>query len=109
MLKLVSINSTGKFMSQLKENQKALLEATGIFLEDKMQYYAPVDTGYLRSRCAYVIQRNELFLYNDCHYAIHQEYGTRFQPGTPFFRPAVYNHIAELKELGRKYMSNGLD
>ena len=27
------------------------------------------------------------------HYAVYQEYGTRYQSGTPYMRPAFYNRV----------------
>ena len=103
MIKLVSTNRAGKFMRQLTQAQKNCLNETGLFLVDKMRHYVAKDTRYLESRCDYVINKNELFLHNDAHYAIHQEYGTRYQSGTPFFRPAAYNHKNELKAIAVKH------
>lgn len=67
MLRIV--NNVGKFMRQLNENQEQTLRDIGEFVVDKMNYYVAIDTGYLQSRNEYVINRNELFIQNDCSYA----------------------------------------
>lgn len=85
-----------------------MLNQMGYFLMSKMDYYVAVDTGYLQSRNTYQIVQNELYLMNDCHYALHQEYGTMYQKGTPFMRPSAYNHVAELKRIAQSYMSKGM-
>ena len=100
------INRTGKFMRQLKQNEKNALEAVGRFCVGKMNYYVAVDTGYLKSRNEYVISKNELYLQNDCYYAKFQEFGTYKMRAHPFMRPAVFNHKTEIArimadELGR--------
>jgi hypothetical protein len=68
MLKL--INRTGKFLKELKRHEALALEEMGKFGKDKMDEYVAVDTGYLKSRNTYKINRNELYLMNDCRYAI---------------------------------------
>lgn len=100
------VNHTWKFKSKLNENKKNALNAVGKFLVKKMDYYVPVDTGYLRSRNEYVIANNELYIQNDCHYAIFQEFGTYKMKAQPFIRPSVMNHKTEIgqiiaEELGR--------
>lgn len=88
-------------MKKLKSNERAALEAMGKFGVKMMDLHAPLDTGFLMSRNTYVINRNELFLMNDCYYALHQEFGTIKMKGTPFMRPAAaykeqYKKIAEM-------------
>ena len=106
MIKLV--NRTGKFMAQLKQNELDTLNEIGKFCVNKMQFYAAVDTGYMVSRCKFIINRNELFLQNDASYAIYQEMGTWKMPAHPFFRPAVFNHVSEIKAISERNMSKGM-
>lgn len=106
MLKIV--NNVGKFMRQMDENQKAALELIGEFVVGNMKKYVAVDTGLLLSRCEFVINRNELFIQNDVHYAIHQEFGTYKMQAHPFFKPAVYNHLGEIREIARMAYGNGI-
>jgi len=106
MIKLV--NRSGKFLRQLKSNEREALEAMGKFSKGKMDIHAAVDTGYMRSRNTYVINRNELFLMNDCSYAIHQEYGTYKMKAHPFIRPAALNYVGDLKRIAAQYLSKGM-
>lgn len=106
MLKIV--NNVGKFMRQMDENQKAALELIGEFVVGNMRKYVAVDTGLLQSRCEFVINRNELFIQNDTPYAIFQEYGTWKMKAHPFFKPAVYNHTSEIREIAAMSLSRGV-
>ena len=106
MLKIV--NRSGKFKKQLKENELEALEAMGKFGVKMMEKHVAVDTGYLLSRCKYVINRNELFLMNDCLYAIFQEFGTYKMKAHPFMTPAAMNYTAQYKEIAAMYMGKGM-
>lgn len=86
----------------------AALELTGELLVKYMNYYVAVDTGYLRSRNQYQINQNELYLYNDCKYAIYQEFGTYKMAAHPFMRPAAFNHIREIKEIWAMTLARGM-
>ena len=109
MIKLVTNNRIGKFMSKLKSNELNMLNSIGKFAVEKMQYYVAVDTGYLQSRCEYVINRNELWLQNDCLYAGYQEYGTSKMVAHPFFKPAIFNHLREIEEIAARSLREGID
>ena len=106
MIKLV--NRSGKFMRQLRNNELEALKAMGKFSKRKMNIHAAVDTGYMKSRNTYVINRNELYLMNDCSYAIHQEYGTYKMQAHPFIRPAALNYTNDLKRIAAQYLSKGM-
>jgi HK97 gp10 family phage protein len=55
--------------------------------------FAPVDTGRLRSSITNEMGVDGQGVFarigTDVEYAIYQEFGTRFQAGTPFLRPAL--------------------
>ena len=53
------------------------------------QGYAPVDTGFLRDTITEVVAGSAFIVIAPAPYAGYQEFGTRFQPGTPFMAPAV--------------------
>jgi|GEM_PF-4589781 HK97 gp10 family phage protein len=91
------VNMTGKFMRELSQKMEAAKHNVGRFCVEKMRYYVAVDTGYLQSRCEYVVVRNELFLQNDAPYALFQEKGTSKMNAHPFMYPAVYNHKSEIE------------
>jgi HK97 gp10 family phage protein len=105
MIKL--INRFGKFKRQLTQNQEDALNAMGKFGVKMMDKHAPLDTGLLMSRNTYVISRNELFLMNDCDYAIHQEFGTYKMRGTPFMRPAA-GYKEQYKQIAAMYLGKGM-
>ena len=105
MLKL--INRAGKFKRQLKDNERAALEAMGKFGVKMMDKHVPLDTGFLMSRNTYVISGNELYLMNDCYYAIYQEFGTYKMKAQPFMRPAA-GYTAQYKQIAAMYMSKGM-
>ena len=67
-----------------------------------MDKYVPVDTGNLKAHNYTKFSRNGVEVGNNCEYAGFQEYGTSKQDGTPFVRPAVYNHIPEIMEALRR-------
>ena len=54
---------------------------------------APVDTGRLRSSITHTVEADGQgvvgIVGSDVEYAPHQEFGTRYQPGTPFLLPAL--------------------
>lgn len=99
------VNRSGKFMAQLNANQVDALNNVGYFCMDKMQYYCAKRTLKLQRHCRYQIVRNELTLINDVvnekgvPYAVFNEFGTRKWPGKPFMKPAVYNHLTEIKQI----------
>jgi len=108
MVRVVFQSRVGKFMAQLKQNEYDTLMAIGEFCVVNMDKYVAVDTGYLKSRNSFVIARNELMLHNDCNYAGYQEYGTWKMKAHPFFKPAVYNHINEIRAMAGSKMARGM-
>lgn len=76
-------------------------------MQEKAQRYAPVDTGFLK-RNINLSFGGGLTDYSgqvsgDANYDGYQEYGTRYQPGTPHIRPAYYDQrpifLKDIKEL----------
>lgn len=65
----------------------------GLKVERAAKRHAPVDTGRLRSSIGTGLGIDNDGLHvrvgTNVEYAIHQEFGTRFQPGKPFLRPAL--------------------
>lgn len=93
------VNMSGKFMRELSDKMLQAKHNVGAFCVEKMRYYVAVDTGYLQSRCEYVIHMNELWLQNDAPYALFQEKGTSKMRAHPFMYPAVYNHKSEIEMI----------
>lgn len=69
------------------------LERTALRVETAAKRFAPVDTGRLRASITTVMGEDSdglvAYVGSNVQYAIYQEYGTRFQSGTPFLRPAL--------------------
>ena len=77
------------------------LEKMGLVAERYAKEYAPVDTGRLRNSISHATAPEEgaVYIGTNVEYGVYQEFGTVYQPGTPFLRPAVENHIDEYKEI----------
>lgn len=102
-------NNIPRFLTTLAKNKTDALDAMGKFCKGKMDSYVPVDTGKLKSKNDYETKKDTVILKNDCEYAGFQEFGTSRQQGTPFIRPAVFNHIGELGMIARGKLKNGID
>ena len=63
-------NNTEKTMQQAKKN-------------------APVDTGFLKNNIVTRYEDMSGIIHSQAIYSFYQEYGTRYQSGTPFMRPAL--------------------
>lgn len=77
------------------------LEKMGLVAERYAKEYAPVDTGRLRNSITHEAAPDEgaVYIGTNVEYAPYQEFGTRYQSGTPFLRPAVENHLGEYKAI----------
>lgn len=64
-----------------------------IRVESAAKRLAPVDTGRLRSSITHSLERDSRglvgFVGTNVEYAIYQEFGTRYQRGQPYLRPAL--------------------
>lgn len=62
-------------------------------VEGAAKRLAPVDTGRLRGSITHAMGVDGQGVFadigTDVEYAIYQEFGTRYQSGTPFLRPAL--------------------
>ena len=63
-------NNTEKTMQQAKKN-------------------APVDTGFLKNNIVTRYEDMSGIIHSQATYSFYQEFGTRYQTGTPFMRPAL--------------------
>lgn len=95
-------NRIGELLGIIDTRKYQILERVGEFCKTKMDYYVPVDTGYLKSRNQYKVSKyfvQKLTLINDSHYALFVEYGTYKMLAQPFVRPAIYNHLSEIRAI----------
>lgn len=98
-----------EFLTKLAELEakdlkaKQVVKKNGAEMHAKAQRYAPVDTGTLKRSITLEIKDNGMTAEVDgghVNYAVYQEYGTRYQSGTPFIRPSH----KEQKEIFKKEM-----
>ena len=84
------------------------LEEIGLTAERYAKGYAPVDTGRLRNSISHEVAQDENAVYvgTNVEYAPYQEFGTRYQNGTPFLRPALDNHLEEYKSIAESELKN---
>lgn len=75
-------------------------------MQRNAQRFAPVDTGTLKRGIKLDILDKGYTgrVASTVNYAMYQEYGTRFQPGTPHIRPAFYNSLWDFHEDLEKLM-----
>lgn len=75
-------------------------------MQERAMRYAPVDTGHLKRSITAdildagltgVVESDARNSYGD-NYAVYQEYGTRYQPGTPHVGPAFNDTKGEFIE-----------
>lgn len=69
---------------------KTIVKANGANMQANTQKFAPVDTGTLKRGITETILDGGLTakVESGVYYDAYQELGTRFQSGTPHFRPA---------------------
>ncbi len=89
------IRGTDELSKALKELGKLdgvrnVVKKHGAQMQSSSQRFAPVDTGFLKQNIKLYIEDGGLTarVKSEADYAVYQEYGTRFQSGTPHIRPA---------------------
>jgi HK97 gp10 family phage protein len=93
-------NLIPQFITQLQKNEKEALKQVGIFGENKLNKYSPVDTGFLKSRNDYQTGNHYVDIGNyGCDYAIFQEFGTYKMSAHSFVRPTAYNHTNDISRI----------
>lgn len=83
------------------ELAKQIVKRNGAEMHEKAQRFAPVDTGTLKRSISLDIVdggRTAIVRGDNVDYGVYQEYGTRYQPGTPFVGPAFKAQVGKFKE-----------
>ena len=85
-----SFNNFGRLKAELERGGGEIVRKAALDIEGNAKTFAPVDTGTLKSSIA-ATNTGPLsaIVGTPVEYAVHQEYGTVHQSGTPFMRPAV--------------------
>lgn len=107
---MVRLRGSKELIGKLKRNAnlndvKQVVVMNTTEMHRKAQRNAPVDSGNLKRNIRYY-QENGGFtgkVASEAEYAPYQEYGTRFQAGTPHVRPAFHKQkskfINDMKRL----------
>ncbi len=83
------------------ELAKQIVKRNGAEMHEKAQRFAPVDTGTLKRSISLDIVdegRTAIVRGDNVDYGVYQEYGTRYQSGTPFVGPAFKEQVGKFKE-----------
>lgn len=83
------------------ELAKQIVKRNGAEMHEKAQRFAPVDTGTLKRSISLDIVdggRTAIVRGDNVDYGVYQEYGTRYQSGTPFVGPAFKAQVGKFKE-----------
>lgn len=93
----IEFRGTADLIGRLKKNAnlddvKNIVRMNGAEMQASMARKAPVDTTNLKRNIKIVIQDDGFTakVSSEAEYAPYQEYGTRYQNGTPHVRPAYY-------------------
>lgn len=76
-----------KGASVVQDLEKTIVK-NGSEMQQSAMRYAPVDTGFLKRNVTLGGDSLTAEVESTADYAPYQEYGTRYQPGTPHIRPA---------------------
>ncbi|HFU3841860.1 TPA: HK97-gp10 family putative phage morphogenesis protein [Streptococcus suis] len=76
--------------SKVREQSEKVVKNNAELVQRFAKVYAPHDTGFLETqiKTSYP-EALEAHIDAEAAYSGYQEYGTRFQPGKPFMRPAL--------------------
>lgn len=95
MIKLAGIQALKnalKIRTMACENDVSkIIKVNGAEMQRKAMRAAPVDTGFLKRSITLDVNALQAKVTSEAEYAAYQEYGTRFQNGTPHIRPAFYD------------------
>ena len=91
---------------KLKQNILRACEAVGLYVEGESKKLSPIDTGNLRGSIEHDSDAEQGIarIGTNVEYAIYQEFGTRFQKGMPFLRPAAENNVDRIKKIVGDYL-----
>jgi HK97 gp10 family phage protein len=107
----IEVRGTSNLIGKLKRNAnlsdvKNVVKLNGSEMQRGAQRYAPVDTGNLKRFISYNYEDDGLTakVTSEAAYAAYQEYGTRFQPGTPHIRPSYFDQRKKFIDDMRRLM-----
>lgn len=91
---------------------EAIVKQRGSELQQKAQYYVPVDTAYLQRSIELWIEKNDGISANvepKAYYATFVEFGTRKMASQPYMRPAFYDIEPKFKQDIEEFLAKLLE
>lgn len=111
MSKGLTVKGIAKLEAKLRKGTnlsdvKNVVKLNGSELQASAMKFAPVDTGYLKRNIHLSIENSGMTarISSDASYAAYQEYGTRYQTGTPHVKPAYNKQKPHFKSDLNKLM-----
>ena len=97
----ITANNIDEVMKAKDEYVERALEAIGAQVENYAKLKCPVDTGNLRNSITHQYSTNEQAEYvgTPVEYAAYVELGTSRMKAQPYLKPAVMDHVDELKRI----------
>lgn len=115
----IQVNNIAEALAELELKKNIVLEICGSKIENYAADLAPVGTpettgipgykgGSLRSTIRHEMEDSDTVaikaggirgIYRDVNYAVYVEMGTRKMKAQPYLRPAVENHLSEIKDI----------
>lgn len=110
MPRFIVEDNTKEFYKKLQINEGKFLLDVANFIGEKMDYYVPVASGYLKSRnnVKVDLDSKEIEAKNDADYAGFVEKGTSTHRAQPFITPSVYNHIKDIENIAKRGLGDGI-
>lgn len=97
------------FLTQLGRNIPNALNKTGEVGISKLNKHVPVDTGFMKSRNAYITGSNYVDIGNyNCSYNAFVELGTYKQHAKPFVKPSAFNYVNEYERVLVNELKRGM-
>ena len=101
----MELRGTVQLKNALRKNAslddvKNTVKLNGSEMHSSAMKYSPVDTGFLRRNIKYNTEDSGFTarVASEAEYAPYQEYGTRYQSGTPHIRPSFHEQSPRFKK-----------
>lgn len=104
----ITVNNINEVDARLTQGIENALEAIGMQVENHAKEKCPVDTGNLRNSITHTSDEKTAYIGSNVSYAPYQELGD-FQHKigfSPYLRPAVEDHVDELKRIAEAMIQN---
>jgi HK97 gp10 family phage protein len=102
----IKVNNINEADARLTQGIENALEAMGMQVENHAKAKCPVDTGNLRNSITHTSDSESAFIGTDVFYSGYVELGTSRQDPQPYLRPAVEDHVDELKRIAEAMIQN---